>query len=187
MSFIKIDKEHSKALANSAKLVGYLYPALRRRGTNFIISGNHRLDQDPNWPISDIDVKDDLDLELKMLAGANLQRQPHEEETVNRMSRVAKILEAKGIPKPQIASELVKLLNGIYSETTVLHLLPAEFKIQGKRNFDLEAEKVNTEITEEVKEIRSALDDLSVTYNGEPHFPRPDCKCRDCPGKSECY
>jgi len=74
-----------------------------------IISGMHRKAVDPKWPEVSLEIKDELDRIVKTIH-YNVQLRPTMKETASRLLRVAKILESRGVKKPDICRALAELI-----------------------------------------------------------------------------
>jgi DNA-directed RNA polymerase subunit F len=121
MSF---DQEVIEQLRRSKDQIGPLLPVFKDQFGN-IISGRHRKEADPSWPEQVLEVKDELDRELKIIH-FNVQRKISKEETKERLLKIAKLLEESGTQKEQIAAKVANLVP--YSERYVRELLPDEYK-----------------------------------------------------------
>lgn len=118
------DIEIVEQLKRSKEQQGYLEKVKKDQHGN-ILSGRHRKEADADWPEEVVEVKDELDRELKIIH-YNIQRRPTKEETARRLLKVAKFLEAKGISKSEVLPNLAKIVP--YTERWVRELLPDEYK-----------------------------------------------------------
>jgi hypothetical protein len=184
-----MDKEAIENLKQS-KAIGYLQPVLVNNKTGKVLVGRHRKMADPNWPEIGLDVADDLTEELIILNG-NVQRTPTREETRERLLRIAKILESKGIPKDHVAIEMGKL-PGMYSQSWISILLKdfPEYKMVSLTRPHIEAQPPDKSALLVMPKpdddiVRTALDS---TNEGplETHYPFPDCRCRGCGNRDKC-
>ena len=123
-----MDKGAVDALRKSKELVGPLVPIVKDQNGN-ILSGRHRKYADANWPEVQVQVKDQLHRELLILQ-YNVQRKVSREETGQRLLRIAKILEVKGVEKERICAEITKLTG--FSREYVRQLLPEEYRMVSK-------------------------------------------------------
>ena len=186
MSFV-YDKEYIELLKKSLEQIGPLRPVLVDSINGQVLGGRHRKFADPNWPETKVDVKDDLQRELIILHD-NVQRVVSTEETKARFVRIARILEANGIEKSKICTEMCKFVP--YYETYVRRLLPAEYKMTSEARTH-ESATLMSRIPDKADtgEVRMALEEIAQSglNGGEPALPFPNSKCRDCENKSLCY
>lgn len=119
------NQEVIEQLKRSKQQQGYLETVKKDQYGN-ILSGRHRKAADPAWPIEVVQVKDDLDRELKIIH-YNIQRRPTREETAQNLLRIAQILEKRGVEIAEVTSAIVKLVP--YTERWVRELLPAKYKM----------------------------------------------------------
>jgi hypothetical protein len=181
------DKEQVALLKKSVEQVGYLQSVLVSSRTGKVLVGRTRKFSDPNWPERIIDVKDDLTEELIILHG-NVQRVISAEETKARFVRIAKILEANGIAKNKVCTEMCKFVP--YHENYVRRLLPAEYKMTSEARTHESATLLSRIPGKpDTGEVRTALEEIAQSgLNGnEPALPFPNCKCKECENKSLCY
>jgi len=121
----EFDSEILSLLKRSRKQQGYL-ETVKKDQYGYILSGRHRKKVDPKWPEEVVEVKDELDRELKIIH-YNIQRKVPMEETKRRLLRIAQILEARGIcPTEDIARHMSTLLP--YSQRHIERLLPDKYK-----------------------------------------------------------
>jgi len=120
------DQEVIEQLKRSKEQQGYLEKAKRDQHGN-LLAGRHRKQADPNWPEEIVEVKDDLDRELKIIH-YNIQRRPTKEETAQRLLKIAKLLVSKGVPNSEVLPNMSKIVP--YSERWLRELLPNEYKQQ---------------------------------------------------------
>ena len=179
---VVFDKEHIEALKKTKELVGFLYPALREKGSNLILSGRHRKSADPNWPELEIEVKDPMQRELIILF-SNVQRPVSEEELKFRLNRVAGAMaNLMQIPDETVCDQLCKVLSPKpYSERRIQQVLDERWK-QKTCPKKTEMISVSPELqnlkkeAEEIKHITTALD--AETFSEEDPRPFKDCRCK---------
>lgn len=150
---LALDREAIEQLRKSKELQGALVPIMKDQYGN-IISGRHRKQVDPNWPETTVEVKDELDRELKIIH-YNVQRKPSRKETQKRLLRIAKILKAQCIAKENITAEVAKLVP--YSDRYVRELLPDDYKQEAKVRFVEVAPQTNKhEASKKDEQVRVA-------------------------------
>ena len=134
-----LDKDAVDALKKSRTLVGPLVPIVKDQNGN-ILSGRHRKYADANWPEIQMEVKDQLHRELLILH-FNIQHKVSKEETGQRLLRIAKILESKGVEPKRICAEVTRLTG--FSREYVRQLLPEEYRMESKaREFGQSVDKI---------------------------------------------
>ena len=180
MSFV-YDKEQVEKL-RKAKEIGYLQPCIVDADTNAVLVGRHRKFADPKWPEVKVHVKDDLQREMIILCG-NLHRIVSSEETRMRLTRIANILMNRGVPPRKVCAEMAKLPGMPYSQRWIEKMLPKQFKAKTAPKKKNQPRKVELIRHSQVNRIKTALD----TSSGEPTYPFPDCRCKTCPHRNECY
>lgn len=184
---IAFDKEQVELLKKSVAQVGYLQHVLVSSRTGKVLVGRNRKFSDPKWPERIIDVKDELTEELIILHG-NVQRVVSAEEMKARFVRIARILEANGIEKSKICTEMYKIVP--YDDSYIRKLLPSEYKMTSEAR-SKESALLVARIPDETDtgEVRTALEEIAHSgLNGdEPALPFLNCKCKDCTNKSLCY
>mgnify|MGYP001057903741 CR=1 FL=1 len=121
---MSVDDEIVEALRRSREAVGYLLPVVKDQDGN-IISGRHRKYADAKWPEIQVEVKDSLQRELLSLH-YNIQRKPSKEETRLSLLRIAKMIEARGTPQEDVASNLASLVP--FTSQYVRELMPEKYK-----------------------------------------------------------
>ena len=134
-----MSEEFSKqSLAKSEKVIGQLYPRLvNQEGKS--LDGDHRFATNPKWETKVIQTKN-RSQEILVSMHAHHRRRVPQQETKAMIVELAKELEQSGIPKEDIATELVKIAP--YTKRYILMLLPTEFK----KPIRVEAGKVAGEI-----------------------------------------
>lgn len=120
----KFDQETVQQLKRSKVQQGYLLPVVKDQHGK-IVSGRHRKLADKNWREETINVKDELDREVKIIH-YNVQRRPSQKETAGRLLHIAKILEKQGVPDDEVLHRIVELVP--YSLRWIQHLLPDKYK-----------------------------------------------------------
>jgi hypothetical protein len=190
MSFV-CDKEIIEMLKKSKEVVGYLQNVIVEEGTNKVLVGRHRKMADPQWPETTRKVKNDLERELIILHG-NVQRGVSEEEAKIRLQRIAEILRSRGIPQNEICSYLVEHGLTPWSERHVERRLPKEYKKSTVPK--PKSRPVSTSVMEpETKEIGSSPSQTprgmlsALLKSTEASYPFPECRCKECPRRTECY
>jgi len=123
-----LDNETIERLKQSKEKVGYLNPVVQDQHGN-ILSGRHRKYADANWPTITREVKDDLEREV-LTIHYNIQRFVSKEETQSRLMRIAKLLEAQGLERNRICSQISDLVG--FTDRYVRELLPDEYKMVSK-------------------------------------------------------
>jgi len=178
-----LDVEIVSLLRKSMNEIGCLQPIIVDKNTGEVLIGRHRHEANPSWERKEIEVKDALHKKLLILHG-NVQRKVPEEETRMHLIDIAKILETRGIPKNKICTEIIKLPTP-YSPQWIERLLPSEYKMMEKARQPQKFDKVVCQKPEETKPtFKTALD--STTPEDNP-YPYPNCLCKNCTNKSQCY
>jgi hypothetical protein len=198
-----IDFEHVEALKRSFELVGPIYPIIENQNGKEV-SGRHRSLTGKPWPRKRVNFENKFQEELYNLM-SNTHRQLSEEETKFRLNRVAMEYWILNKCKEEtVCAELIKLL-GPHDVTqpdgTTLHVpmwksaswisrvLDDRWKgPQGPKKIEVTSisDDINAKV-QKLKKVKTALDDLSTTLDGEPSYPYPECKCSTCEHKTECY
>lgn len=113
----------------SEAMIGPLHPAIINKRTGHVVSGNHRLAANPNWPVRVIDV-DQLE-EEKISFHANIQRKMPQAEIIKRIRTICELIEKdKGVPAEECFS--YARANGYipFNEGYARSLCPEKFKQQ---------------------------------------------------------
>jgi hypothetical protein len=197
-----IDAEHIESLKRSFELVGPIYPIVEDKENGKEVSGRHRSLTGKPWPRVKRRFKDNFQRELFILL-SNTQRQPSEEESRFRLNRVA--MEYWILHKCEegtVCARLTELLgpHDEQSDGTVIHvpmwksarwiehLLEDRWKgNQGPKK--TEVTSISDGITSKVnqiKKIKTALEDQISALDEQPQYPYPECKCPTCDRKTEC-
>jgi hypothetical protein len=180
MSFV-YDKEFVEMLKKTLE-IGCLQPCVREKGTNRYLLGEHRKRAYPDWPEIEIEVKDDLHRELIIVDG-NHHRQISEQETRIHLIHIAKILEDRGVTKNKICTEMTKLPIP-FSEQQIRHLLPPEYKMVTKaRPNHVESAKVPSQ---NLLQHQERMPDSPLIAT-EASYPFPECRCKECPRRTQCW
>jgi len=184
-----IDKEHVELLKKTIP-IGFLQPIVRNKKNNRTLIGKHRELADPNWPSTDVYIEDPVTEELVILIG-NVQRKPPREETQHHLLRLAQLLEAKGFKKERICAEIAKLPGMPYGQRYVEELFEdyPEYKMKTipEKVEPVRVAEIMEEGVEKAKRVKKAIDRLNVqAASGDP-YPYPECLCRNCPRRGECY
>jgi very-short-patch-repair endonuclease/chorismate mutase len=128
----EIDEEIVEQLKRSKEILGEIIPIIMDSEGN-ILSGRHR--ERAGWALKHIADIEKMAQKLKVSTSMardiirlhlNVQRKPSKEETKAILLRMAKELEAKGIEKKNIASELTKYAP--YTDRYIREILPDEYK-----------------------------------------------------------
>lgn len=196
-----INQENVEAIKRSLELVGPIQVIVKDQNGR-TLSGRHRELADQGWPIRTIEVKDAFHRELIILL-SNVQRQITEEELKFRLNRIAmeywiktKIWDEKGkkeiqIPEEKVCVALCEMFDPeqgprIYRTRLIQQVLESRWKEkpavkQGAKN----APQTTTDTPKKLEIIKkTALDIQNTTSNQDP-FPAKDCRCRECPHKTE--
>jgi hypothetical protein len=182
-------------MLKASKKIGYLQHVVVDQDGKVLI-GRHRKYADANWPEVKIDVKDDLHRLLIMLNG-NVQRVVSKQETKMLLNKIAVILQARGIAKERVCSEISKLEGMPYVERWIRELIDDDYKMQAKkREFAEVLPQVEQNVKQESATIKGALIELESTlampeasdYNARTNMlPFPDCACKTCHRSATCY
>lgn len=130
----QIDQEIVEQLRKSSKIIKPLTPVIVNQDAK-LLSGKHRRLADPKWPTTVVETKDRKE-ELLITIHSNVQRRVRREETQAHTLELARMLESQGVKKPDISSELAKILP--FSDRYIRELLPDEYKHVEKRSRDAE-------------------------------------------------
>jgi len=179
MSFV-YDKEFVEMLKKTLDL-GCLQPCVREKGTNRYLLGEHRKRAYANWPEIEIEVKDDLHRELIILIG-NFHRQITEQQTKGRLIRIANILETHGVDKKDICSTMAKLPIP-FSEQYIRHLLPTDYKMISKPRPKSEHAQFEFEKHNHIPSIA----ERTLPLEAGDKYPYPECLCKNCLKRTQCY
>jgi hypothetical protein len=190
MVMVSTEKEHVDALKRTYELVGPIYNVVLDQNGK-VLSGSHRLATKLPWPTQTKEVKSELEALLYRLL-SNVQRQPKEEETKYLLNKIAEeVSKEKQIPASETCAELVRMFcPDIYTERRIEQLLDGRWKSKtGPKKIETVSipDALEKDIEGSVKATKTALDDLSVTAYGEPHYPFPECACAKCQHKQDCY
>ena len=167
-----MSEEFSKeSVAKSEKVIGQLYPRLvNQEGKS--LDGDHRLAANPKWETKVVETKNRSE-EILVRMHAHHRRRVPQEETKAMMLELTKELEQSGIPKQDIAAELVKIVP--YSKRWVLMLLPREFKKVKKVEAGIVAGEL---IHKKMKELPQLSEDdkkwLAATVDTDGHISISD-------------
>lgn len=213
---MRMNLEHVEDLKQS-KTIGYLQPCIIDKRTGKVLVGRHRKLADPNWSEVVIDTEEiarvnkwpvELVEELIISAG-NVQRTISEEESRDRLYRIAKQLQALGVKDDHICTSICKL-PGMPSGAWVRKILAPfpEFKMQSeardqKRDTSsaeskdtptstppsiAEADSIMEEAAEQASGVKEAGRKLANLTGKDPvELIFPDCKCANCPHLHECH
>ena len=118
-------EEHIEDLKRSIVRVGHLEPIIKNMRTGNIVSGSHRLEADPNWPVEEVDI-DDFEEEIVAIH-YNLQRRMSQAETVARIKRILEKLETRGTHKEECLKEVLDSKIFPWGEDYIRSLAPKEF------------------------------------------------------------
>lgn len=190
MAFVHSDEKHVENLRKSVETVGYLYPALRKKGTTKILSGNSRLKADPKWPIKDVEVTDELE-EEKIILDSNIHREIPEEEICHRLLRMAQILLKRGVQPEMVSAELSKELHGRYSADHITKHLPAEYRGQPEKRREVSSatKQLLSDTKKDGENAKEAVAGLvnDLELEKKSYSIMSGCLCSGCPNKDECF
>lgn len=181
------NKEHIEQLQKSTKL-GFLQPVVRDADTGEILIGRHRKYADKNWPEVTLKCKSELERLLIKLCG-NLQRTVSKEETQLLLNRIARQLELQGVEKQRICAAISRLPGMPYTEQWIRELIDPQYKMESmRREIAKPLSQVDEEATQERTEEKEAMTGLEETAPAtDLTYPYPNCLCKDCPNRFNCY
>lgn len=206
--------EHIEKLHKSYEIVGALQKAIIEKDASRVLVGRHRKFAVPSWPEKRIHVKSPLHRELIIVHG-QVQRGLGDEEAKVRVNRIAEIVASpsnqdikylkdivtkpeldklrKGIPQHEVCFFIIQNKLLPWTEQYVRRLIHSRFKDPHQSNrAKHQAKQVSPRPIQtaniEAGKVRSALKDLqSEAPREEIELPYPDCLCKKCPHRNECY
>lgn len=172
------DPEALELLKRSIEQLGQIYSVIVDSDGE-VLAGRHRLEAGATKKVT-IDTQEIAErlgvsramAKLMIILHSNVQRKVSKEETREIILKMAKELEAQGIPKEKIASELYKKYVP-YSEQYIRQLLPDEYKMTSKARPKQEFAKLVSQNDEELplvevsqvsNESLPSLKELNPTY-----------------------
>lgn len=188
---MNIDPKHVEELRASLKIVGPLYPILVDQNDREL-SGRHRSQADQAWPRRKIEVEDGFQRELIILMSNKQRTIPHE-EVAFRLNRIAmEYWDKYKVPEETVCQALCSLLAPLtgpktFSQSYIERSLDPRWKAKTVplTHTPKKVEPSSTSINDKAIMVKKTAMDMQSTGANQDPFPAKDCRCRECPHKTE--